>query len=580
MMHRLHLLTLILLALLLPFELDSPWFRLGPLVLTNVEVVLWSVLAVAAARWWQAGRPRPPVPALWAALGVLFLAAIAFSALLAPDFRLNAFKAFTRTALGMTLVLAVSLGVRGPRDLRWVAGALVTGGLMAAVVGLAEMLDGAGFSWLRPLRSTPTVVGPFMRLSGPFDYANQAAMFFEATLPLLVAFGWMAWRRRRWRLIPALLAILLCAQATILTFSRTSFMTLLLVNVGLALLLVLPAQFHKRLFPSSRHRQLAVLAGSVAFFIIALVGANSLLSPVFRLRFISESDRDWYLVHLDVPAQLDLVGGQQETVPVTVTNEGILTWQPAGDGPVQLAARWIQLASGRELSERPRWPLPGPVAPGETLTLEVPVRAPQTAGRYRLVWDMVQEQVVWFGAKTGQETASLIDVAPAATSERLRSDTREEAGDAFETSWVYEAPIPGRLTLWRAAAQMWQERPFLGVGLDNFRLLYGRSLGYKSWNTSIHSNNWYVETVVSAGLLGSVPFLLWLGLILLDVGRQLRRPRVDIWQWALAAGLLAFLVHGLLDYFLLFNATGLLFWMLVGLWLSATRSPVWQENPG
>jgi len=34
------------------------------------------------------------------------------------------------------------------------------------------------------------------------------------------------------------------------------------------------------------------------------------------------------------------------------------------------------------------------------------------------------------------------------------------------------------------------------------------------------------------------------------------------------AGLLAYLIHGMLDYFLLFNATGLLFWLLLGLWLA------------
>ena len=62
--------------------------------------------------------------------------------------------------------------------------------------------------------------------------------------------------------------------------------------------------------------------------------------------------------------------------------------------------------------------------------------------------------------------------------------------------------------------------------------------------------------------------MLLLTLLLQDVVVVLRRPDVTVWQAAVAAGLLAYLLHGLLDYFLLFNATGLLFWLLLGFWLA------------
>lgn len=584
MLHRLLLLALILLALLLPFELDRSWLQLGTLVLTNVEVMLWLVLTLAAAHWWQAGRPRLPVPSLWAGLLLFFLAALFLSAMLAPDFPLNAFKAAMRTVLGVALALAVSLTVQTPRHLHLLVAALVIGGLAAALVGIAELVYGGSFDWLSPLRVTPTNVGPFLRLTGSFDYANQAAMFFEATLPLLLAFCWRARMRRKRQLIFLLLLALLYAQAVILTFSRTSFITLLLVNMGLALLLALPSRFGERRLAGHAHRPFAILAASMALFMLLLIAANSLLNPVFRLRFSNGSDNDWYQVHFDVPDRLDLESGQQKRVPITVTNNGVFTWQTGGNQAINLAARWVQPESGRELSDRPHWPLPGPVAPGETVTLQVSLQAPQPEGEYRLVWDMVQENVIWFGARTGQETSSLITVSAASASERPQTPApaagAEEQSDLFEPRWSYQAPIPNRLTLWRAAAQLWQERPLLGVGLDNFRLLYGRPLGFEAWNPSIHSNNWLVETVVSVGLLGSLPFLLWLGLLATDLVRQLRRPDVNIWQWALAAGLMTYLVHGLLDYFLMFYATGLLFWMLVGLWLPATRKVAWQEETG
>jgi O-antigen ligase len=86
------------------------------------------------------------------------------------------------------------------------------------------------------------------------------------------------------------------------------------------------------------------------------------------------------------------------------------------------------------------------------------------------------------------------------------------------------------------------------------------------WNNTIHTNNWYLETLVSFGLLGGLPFLVWLGLLGTDIVRTALRPAVNAWRLAAGAGLLAFMVHGLLDYFLLFNATALLFWMLAALW--------------
>jgi hypothetical protein len=67
--------------------------------------------------------------------------------------------------------------------------------------------------------------------------------------------------------------------------------------------------------------------------------------------------------------------------------------------------------------------------------------------------------------------------------------------------------------------------------------------------------------------LGGIPFLAWLGLIGLDLLKRFRSKKVSMWLAALACGLLAYLIHGLLDYFLLFNGTGLLFWLFIGLWM-------------
>ncbi len=532
----------------------------GPPALTNVELPLYLALALGMLVWLRAGRPRPLAPRLWLVLGALFLAALFISSLLAPEFRANALLAALRTASGMALALVVAgiAGRAGSHGVVWLAVALLAGGAVAGALGLAELLAGAVFAWLALFRDAPTVAGPFLRLSGPFDYANQAAMYLEATLPLLLALVAAAWGAGRRLLAVAGAALLvLLTLATLLTFSRTGLVTLILVLAAVALLL-----------RRGTRRQPRLLFAGGALLVLLLVGLQAAASPVFGMRLTSESDNDWYLAAFDTPAELILQAGEERVVSVTVTNEGAFTWHSGVSPEVNLAARWVQPASGRELSARPRWALEQPVRPGESLTMQIPLRAPDASGRYALFWDVVQEHVIWFSAKSGRQATSAVTVIGNAASASAGESGSRAAMGTFEDSWEFAAPIPGRLTLWRAAGQLWRERPLLGVGLDNFRLLYGRSLGAESWNTTIHSNNWYVETLVSAGLLGSVPFFLLLALLATDIVRVLRRPGATVWQAAVAAGLLAFLIHGLLDYFLLFNTTGLLFWLLMGLWLA------------
>ena len=129
------------------------------------------------------------------------------------------------------------------------------------------------------------------------------------------------------------------------------------------------------------------------------------------------------------------------------------------------------------------------------------------------------------------------------------------------------------------ATQLIAGHPLTGIGLDNYRLTYGRYLSddplpETDLDRTVHSNNWYLETMVSVGIVGAAPFLLWLATLLWAILARLRRPDVAPLQIATGAGLLAFVVHGLLDYFLLFNATALLFWMLAALWLlfNSTRA--------
>lgn len=544
--------ALLLLAAALPFELERPWLPLGPLALTNVELLLVAVLGLALLAGPAADGPR--LPRLWLVVGLWFLAALLLSAALSPESRSNALKATVRTLEGLLLVVAALRLAPTRRQGRAVALALVVGGVAATLLGLAEHVAGQEFAWLSVVRPSATFAGPFLRLSGPFDYANQAAIYFEATLPFLFALTLEAAREGRRALAAAGgVALPLQTQATLFTFSRAGFATLLLVCAGVAAVLLL----RPRRRPGWAW---AALAGLVA----VVIAANWLLSPLFRLRLQSDVDGEWYRSTLVAPAELTLAAGETQPVAVTLTNSGALTWREDGDKPFRLAARW-QTADGQsELPEQPKWALPRPVAPGESITLSVPLRAPARPGTYRLIWDMLHEGVNWFDARGDAPTSSrVVVVGPPAA---------EGAAGTAVAPLSFDAPLPSRRVLWAIALQLIAEHPLLGIGLDNYRLTYSRyltddPLPGTALDQTIHSNNWYLETLVSVGVLGAAPFALWLLALLWSIIRLLRRPNVDALQVASAAGLLAFIIHGLLDYFLLFNATALLFWTTAALWL-------------
>lgn len=566
---QLSLASLVLLALSLPFEADLLAIDLGFIQVTQLELLLLAtiILALIAVvrqrRWQQPGWSRMPM--WWAVVGVIFVLASMLSAVLAPEERANAIKATMRTFSGLALVLAAPQIVRTRRDLLWVVAALLVAGFVAAGLGLAEVLIGQPLTGLTLFRPQPTAAGPFIRLTGTFDHANQIAMYIEATMPLLLAVIWLVWQqRRRWLALVVVLAGLVYLEASVLTLSRASFATIFLSCLTVAVIL----SWRK----GGQPRKVAALWALTAGLVGLMVTFNTLYSPVLRLRLSTEGDTEWYNVAFRVPEELFVTAGIPEPVTISLTNTGSLFWSPNLEKPIHLGYRWYRVTDNQRSSMEFRWPFDNDVSPGESITMTVQVKTPEEPGAYRLEWDVVQEDVIWFSAKTGRHTYSEVTVTPDANN-RTTATGGAVSSETFTEEEINLQAIPGRLALWQLAGQRLFEHPMTGIGLDNFRLTYGRYLGSTLWNESIHTNNWYIETAVSLGLLGSIPFFLWLILLSSDIVRQLRScgPKIGrdaIWVVALATGLLAFLIHGLLDYFMLFNSTALLFWLLTGLWLS------------
>src|SRR5262249_27876720 len=137
---------------------------------------------------------------------------------------------------------------------------------------------------------------------------------------------------------------------------------------------------------------------------------------------------------------------------------------------------------------------------------------------------------------------------------------------------------PGRMVLWRTAAQMIAAHPLFGVGPDNFRLEYGSYASIERADTRTHSNNMYLEVVAGGGLAAFVAFA-W---FLRDAARLLRRAfrgsvfghasGSDPIPGAMAAARLAIALHGAVDSFLSFAPTYILFALTIGFAAACARS--------
>ncbi|HSH04025.1 MAG TPA: O-antigen ligase family protein [Anaerolineae bacterium] len=553
--------SLLLLALTLPFETSATWLNLGPLHLTQLEIPL--LLTLGLAILYTSQQPRPTLNPLLTTLGLSFIATLLITALLAPQHTTHALKASLRTLISFSLIPVLMPLLRHPTKRHTLLLTLTISGTAAATLGLLEIFTGAPLPILAYFRQQPTTVGGILRLTGPFEHANQTAMYLEALLPLTLYLLWQ--QKNRGVQLLLLIATLIQIQAILLTYSRASLLTILTITILLA-------WTQKQHWHQLKRYQLAAIITLPLLFLIT----NLAFNDTWRLRLFTEGDNEWYQANLQVPDEIMMPANSTQPITITITNHGHLLWQSTGPNPFNLGARYAPATSNDWLREL-RWPLPTLIKPGETVLMTIPFTAPAQPGQYQLNWDLVHEQIAWFQDKNGQIHTSILTVTMPPTSPLTNTTTiTTSISTTTDTTPTAAAVIPDRRTLWRVAWQQWQERPLLGIGLDNFRLTYGHYLGYDQWDNTIHTNNTYIEILVSHGLLGFIPFTIWLSHYLYTLYHQWRRPRHPL-LIPLGASILAFWGHGLLDYFLLFNPTAILLAILLSLWYTLLYLPI-EDN--
>lgn len=547
-----------LLALVLPFEVIRPFLSFQPwFEFTNLELLLLATAVVWALRL-PAIQPSNHPAIQFTRPALLFLTLALLSALLAPTHRIEALKFVTRFAWGVYaffLVASVATTRTQTAGLIW---ALILGAGLSALMGLGEA---AGWHVLDPFlalfKVAPTRVGGMLRVSATFQYATIASMFFEMAVPLaLAAAATSRTRHLRWL---ALAIALTCTVAVVLTLTRSGMLVLIILFALMGELARIRRGF----------RPLGVPIALAAAVLLIGVGVMALRTPTFRVRLTTENDVAWYGASYATPASLILRAGEAVTVTVTVRNTGRATWTADGEHPFALGYRWLT-ADGRRAFRLPQTvvPLPHDVAPGETVRLETAVQAPLPPGEYRLAWGMLQRGILWFRDRGVPEAETRVRVEPGPLAPTTPLPPAEPRQDRTALP-----PTVRRLPLWRAALRMWMERPLLGVGPDNFRHLYGRYLGLSAWDERVHANNLYLELLADLGLPGAAAFAWLLLAALRHLARALRTPSdgpAVLWTAGLGGALLAFLLHGLFDYFLGFVSLYLLFWIVLGLLVVTT----------
>ncbi|MDP9148846.1 MAG: O-antigen ligase family protein [Myxococcota bacterium] len=572
---------LALLALVLPFE--APLFRLGPLQITSVEIVLYATVAgwglAMASEWARDGLPARLAIRTWSRDAMTQAAAVWLvvpfaAALAAPEFKAAALKFALRSASGVFLFFAARTLCRSPGVATRITRMLIAGALVSAATATLEgLLPSSAAAWAVFHETQFDALG-LARAAGVFAYPTIGAMYWEAAVPLVIAS--LAAREGRARpmggLCSVALATALLVAAILASGTRSGLAGAGAAGAGLLAL----AWRSSRNARGAAITALGVMAVASAAFALA-TGSGSQVGA--RLRWWH--DGEWLRAEYRVDETRRALRPRESfRVPITLRNTGAVTWPRSGERPVHLAYHWERTDGPSTLAdyEGLRTPLPADVPPGGKIEVVALAQAPSVRGAYRLRWDLAQEHTAWFSDRGNPMPAQPVEIQGEAQSGTLALSASELQGPPT----VAPQP-PSRLALWRAAVLLWSEHPLLGIGPDNFRRRYEAVLspapnGQPYTDARIHANSLFFETLADLGLVG----LAGLALIARALVLSLARHAAAGWLAGIGAGVAAgaFFVHGALDYFFEFTPLFGLFWLLLGLTACHGGRPSSETPPG
>jgi hypothetical protein len=525
--------SLLLVAAVSPFERPLPGAIFG-FTLTTLElslVVVLAAAAIAAVREPRAFRWHTPItiPA------IAFLASALVASLAAPEFSGNALRLTGRLAAALLLFTVVANGAAYERLARQLIGTLLGAG---AIVGAIAVLELAQIPFvldaLKVFRPGFHVVGGQLRATSTLFYPTITSMYLEVVFAL--GLFWIASSRL------AFGALILVGAGIIATFTRAGLIAVAISLITFGVLLYVQRQRWQR-----EHAALATLAVILAALVMVSRSPQLLIT-----RLSTEGSQDWYGASYDVPRRLTLAPDSFNDIPVTLSNQGHLTWQSSELPVFALSYHWLSAETEEVvIFDGLRTPFAQAVAPGADVQLRARVRAPGYPGTYLLVWDVVQEHRTWLSLEGVFPGRTIVTVEGTPVGAPLPGRGRMPGG----------AMRMPRTTLWQTALQISRDHPVFGIGPDNFRHTYGRYLGLAAWDTRVHANNTYLEVLVGMGVVG-LAALGWLVVAAAGSAIRLKRDSTDAAAFAACTVIAA---HGVVDSFLTFTSTYVVFAIAAGL---------------
>ncbi len=573
-------------VLALPFELTRlPFFESEFQVLSNLKIIYYLVVFAAlltlARPFFQFACAFLPgrlyektnyfYRQRWRVLVfILFLGSCLISSLQSRDLSLLGeglkWTAFATTGGLLWLAIPIWLAENSIRKIKLLSWAFLAGAVISAIVGFLEFLLGMGFaqSLVGWFKDKPTTAGPFLRLSGTFEYANIAAMYYELALPVALAglvksLTIKTRPRQYWLAIVGWLVVLtILLVALLLTLSRGAWL-----GTGVGIIAILLATRQNNPFGYRRYWWTATaMLGSLG---LALGLLATLFLAQFNLRFSSQSDQDWYKMAFDSSPPATMSACQQLDVSVTVHNRSPLIWYNSGPIPYHLSYHWLYQDGQIAQFEGIRNKLNSDIQPQQSQQIIARLNTPPKPGSYWLVWDIVQEDISWFSLKSGLYEKLPINVVAGNCGDIPKTTPSQELTPKELPKIIQQ---PDRRELWAAALNMLKAKPLWGVGPNNYRFNYGfyTNPPQADWDKRVFANSFPLEILANLGVVGGLTlgiFGLLIGGYLLIV--TLRGRSIDLWQTALIGIWAAFLGHGLVDYILGSNAIFMLFWILLGM---------------
>jgi hypothetical protein len=565
---RVALFAVIGVVLVAPFE--RPLFAVAGFTVTTIEAAIIAALSIVALSVWRqqpvsawfaqrafAPIARSAVPAPVLIAGAFFLIALVAATLAAPFAHGNALRFTGRMVVAALVFTATAYTVDTLQRARAVVQTFVAVATLVAVIAILELAQAPSImSVLTLFRPGFHVVGGQLRATSTLLYPTVASMYLELAfaLGLWLLLAPMSTRPRFERTV-IFIALAMIGAGIAATFTRAGLAGLAssLVVVGVMCVVRLGA----------RCAGLGVLGGLGA----VLVGLVVLLhSPeLWATRLSSEGSRAWYGASYQVPPTLTLRTGRTHQILITLTNTGRVTWDSKRYPAFHVAYHWLR--SGSEdviLFDGRRTPFPQPVPPGSTITLPASVTAPAAPGAYTLVWDVVLETRAWLSTEGVMPARTEVSVEGAA------SGTVHTVMPRLPRSTLR----PARLELWTAALAIARDHPWLGIGPDNYRLRYGQYLRMTYRDDRVHANNMYLEVLTGAGVVGFAALVLLVGTTGLALWRRARHAPLTCFMPAAAAFAAWLMVagHGLVDSFLSFTPTYVMFAVVAGLAFSSGLS--------